>query len=98
MARKEAYSFLDGFSGYNQVLTAPEDQHRIAFATKCGIFVYYRVMPFGLTNAPGTFQRLMSHDFKAYLQDFLEVYMDDLCVHSKDCSNHIEHLKLVFEK
>ena len=62
-----------------------------------GIFAY-RVMPFSLTNAPGTFQRLMSHAFKEYLRDFLEVYMDDLYVHSKVCSDHIEHLKLVFEK
>ena len=40
----------------------------------------------------------MSHAFKEYLRDFLEVYMDDLCVHSKDCMDHIEHLKVVFEK
>lgn len=73
------------------------DQHKTAFATECGIFAY-RVMPFGLTNAPATFQRLMSHAFKEYLRDFLEVYMDDLCVHSKDRMEHIIHLKLVFEK
>ena len=40
----------------------------------------------------------MVHNFKEYLRDFLEVYMDDLYVHSKDCLDHIEHLKLVFEK
>ena len=55
-------------------------------------------MPFGLTIAPATFQRLMSHAFKKYLRDFLKVYMDDLCVHSRNQSNHIEHLILVFEK
>ena len=55
-------------------------------------------MSFGLTNARATFQRLMSHAFKEYLRDFLEVYMDDQCVHSKIWSDHIEHLKLVFEK
>ena len=40
----------------------------------------------------------MCHAFKEYLQDFFKVYMDDLCVHFKDCLDHIEHLKLVFEK
>ena len=50
MASKEAYSFLDGFSGYNQVLIDPKDQHKIVFATEWGIFLY-RVIPFGLTNA-----------------------------------------------
>ena len=55
-------------------------------------------MPFGLTNAPATFQRLMSHAFKEYLRDFLEVYMDDLCIHSGTRDQHVEHLKLIFQK
>ena len=76
-----AQLFLDGFSGYNQVSIDPKDQHKTAFATEWGIFAFRR-MPFGLTNAPTTFQRLMSHAFKEYLREFLEIYMDDLCVHS----------------
>ena len=40
----------------------------------------------------------MSHAFKEYLRAFLELYMDDLCVHSKDFLDHIQHFKLVFEK
>ena len=97
VAKKEAYSFLDGFSGYNQVTIHPNDQHKMAFATKFGIYAY-RVMPFVLTNALATFQRLMNHAFKEHLQDFLEVYMDDLCVHSNSRANHILHLIKVFEK
>ena len=58
----------------------------------------YLVMPFGLTNAPATFQRLMSHAFKEYLRVFLEIFMNDLCVHSLSRVDHIEHLRLVFEK
>ena len=83
VARKKAYNFLDGFSGYNHVSIAPKDHHKIAFAIEWGIFAD-RVMPFGLTNASAIFQRLMSHAFKEYLPDFLEVYMDDLCVYSKN--------------
>ena len=55
-------------------------------------------MPFGLTNATATFQRLMSHAFKEYLRDFLEVYMDDLCIHSGTTDQHVKHLKLIFQK
>lgn len=95
---KQAYNFLDGFFGYNQVSISPSaDQHKMAFTTKWGIFVY-KVMPFGLTNAPSTFQRLMSHDFKEYLRDFLEIFMDDLCIHSLQRKDHIEHLTKIFEK
>ena len=81
VAGKSAYSFLDGFSGYNQVSIKEEDQHKTAFATEWGIYAY-RVMPFGLTNALATFQRLMTHAFKEYLWIFLEIFMDDLCVHT----------------
>ena len=38
VAGAEAYSFLDGFSGYNQLSIAPEDQHKMAFATEQGTF------------------------------------------------------------
>ena len=62
VAGAKAYSFLDGFSGYNQ-LSSAKDQHKMSFATERGTFVY-KVMPFGLTNAPSTFQRLMCHIFK----------------------------------
>ena len=55
-------------------------------------------MPFGLTNAPATFQRLMSHAFKEYLCVFLEVFMDDLCVHSLLRQEHIQHLIKVFDQ
>ena len=44
VAGKRAYSFLDGFSGYNQVSVKKEDQHKTAFATEWGIYAYC-VMP-----------------------------------------------------
>ena len=97
VAGKQAYSFLDGFSGYNQVSIKPEDQHKTAFATEWGIFAY-KVMPFGLTNAPATFQRLMSHAFKEYLRIFLEIFMDDLCVHTLKREDHVPQLRQVFDK
>ena len=88
---------MDGFSDYNQLGVAIEYQFKMAFATKWGIYAY-KVMPFGLTNAPATFQRLMTHAFKEYLRIFLEIYVDDLCVHSLLRNEHIEHLEKVFEK
>ena len=55
-------------------------------------------MPFGLTNALATFQRLMVHAFKAYLRNFLEIFMDDLCIHLKDRNKHIDHLTKIFKQ
>ena len=40
-------SFMDGFSGYNQIVMAPEDREKTACTTPWGTYCY-RVMPFGL--------------------------------------------------
>ena len=48
------FSFMDGFSGYNQIKMVEEDKAKIAFITHWGTYVY-DVMPFGLKNAGVTY-------------------------------------------
>ncbi|GJV11929.1 reverse transcriptase domain-containing protein [Tanacetum coccineum] len=48
------YYFLDEFSGYFQILIAPEDQEKTTFTCPYGTFAYKR-MPFGLCHAQATF-------------------------------------------
>ena len=43
------FSFMDEFSGYNQIKIAPEDMEKTTFVTQWGKFCY-KVMPFGLKN------------------------------------------------
>ncbi|PKI78545.1 hypothetical protein CRG98_001052 [Punica granatum] len=57
-ARHAQFSFMDGFSGYNQIRLAEEDKIKTTFTTMWGTFCY-RVMPFGLKNARATYQRAM---------------------------------------
>ena len=57
--RSAMFSFMDGFSGYNQIRMAPKDMEETAFRTTIGNF-YYTVMPFGLKNASATYQRAMT--------------------------------------
>ena len=54
VAGSKMMPFLDGFSSYNQIEVAEEDQHKIAFTTPWGTFAYKR-MPFGLINVGATF-------------------------------------------
>jgi hypothetical protein len=48
------FSFMDGFSGYNQIEILPIDQHKTALICPWGTFAY-RKLPFGLKNAGATF-------------------------------------------
>ena len=61
----ERMSFMDGFSGYNQIKMYPEDEKHISFRTPLGVY-YYIVMPFGLKNAGVTYQRAINVIFHAY--------------------------------
>ena len=65
------FSFMDGFSGYNQIKMGPKDAEKTAFRTPMGNF-YYTVMPFGLKNAGATYQRAMTAIFHDMMHQELE--------------------------
>ncbi|OAE24676.1 hypothetical protein AXG93_4040s1030 [Marchantia polymorpha subsp. ruderalis] len=96
VAGHECYSFLDGFSGYNQVSIREQDKDKTTFTTDWGTYAYHK-MPFGLCNAPATFQRMMTNIFQEQLRKFLEIFIDDFCVFGKR-SEHLSHLKQTFDK
>ena len=79
LAGKGWYCFIDGYSGYNQICIAPQDQEKTTFTCPYGTFVFRR-MPFGLCNAPTTFQRCMMSIFYDMVEDTIEVFMDDFSV------------------
>ncbi|KAA3486004.1 RNA-directed DNA polymerase-like protein [Gossypium australe] len=47
------FSFMDGFSGYNQIKMHLEDMDKTTFITMWGTFCY-KMMPFGLKNTGAT--------------------------------------------
>nr|GEZ58500.1 retrovirus-related Pol polyprotein from transposon 17.6 [Tanacetum cinerariifolium] len=71
LAGNEYYCFLDGFSGYFQILIDPKDQEKTTFTCPYGTFAYKR-MPFGLYNAPRTFQRCIMAIFHDMIEKTIE--------------------------
>ncbi|RVX00888.1 Transposon Ty3-I Gag-Pol polyprotein [Vitis vinifera] len=90
-------SFMDGFSGYSQILMAPEDMEKTSFITEWGTYCY-RVMPFGLKNAGATYQRAATTLFHDMMHRDVEVYVDDMIVKSRDRSDHLAALERFFER
>ena len=82
-------TFMDAFSGYNQIQMAEEDYE------KTGLYCY-RVMPFGLKNIGATYQRLVNQMFNKQIGRNIEVYVDDMLVKSKEEEDHLDDLKETF--
>ena len=53
-AGHELLSFMDAFSGYNQISMDPDDQEKTSFVTAQGTYCY-RVMPYELKNVGATY-------------------------------------------
>uniref|UniRef100_A0A2N9FCC3 Integrase catalytic domain-containing protein n=1 Tax=Fagus sylvatica TaxID=28930 RepID=A0A2N9FCC3_FAGSY len=91
------FSFMDGFSGYNQIRMSTRDAEKTAFRTPIGNF-YYTVMPFGLKNAGATYQRTMTAMFHDMVHKEIEDYVDDIVVKSKKREDHLRVLRKVFDR
>ena len=55
-------------------------------------------MPFGLCNAPATFQRCMVSIFSDYVENIIEVFMDDFNVYGDSFDRWLENLALVLKR
>ena len=95
-AGHELLSFMDAYSGYNQIRMHQPDQEHTAFLTNQGLYCY-KVMPFGLKNAGTTYQWLINKMFKQQIRKTMEVYVDEMLVKSLKADKHINNLKESFE-
>ena len=93
----KAFSFMDGFSGYNQIKTTLEDMAKTTFITPWGTFCY-TVMPFGLNNAGETYQHAMVTLFHDMIHKEIEVYVDDMIAKSQTKKEFLVYLKKLFER
>ena len=85
------YCFLYGYSGYNQIAIALEDQEKTTFTCPYGTFAFRR-MSFVLCNAPTTFQRCMMSIFSDLVEEAMEIFMDDFLVYGSSFENCLENL------
>nr|KYP36420.1 Retrovirus-related Pol polyprotein from transposon 17.6 [Cajanus cajan] len=96
-AGHQRLSFLDAYSGCNQIPMYPPDEEKTAFITDSANFCY-KVMPFGLRNAGATYQRLMDKIFRRQIGKCMEVYVDDMVIKSTSANGHIRDLGTIFDE
>ena len=97
LAQHSYFCYLDGYSGFFQIPIHPDDQEKTTFTCPWGTFAYRR-MPFGLCNAPATFQRCMMSIFSEYIENIMEVFMDDFSVYGSSFDDCLANLSLVLQR
>ena len=98
MARSAHFSSMDFKSGFWQIKMAWESQQYTAFMVGNLRFYEFTHMPFGLCNAPATFQHLMQNTLGELNLTDCVIYLDDVIVFSHMEEEHLEHLRIVFER
>nr|GEX03169.1 reverse transcriptase [Tanacetum cinerariifolium] len=93
----EYYSFLDGFSGYFQILIDLKYQEKTTFTCLYRMFAYKR-MPFRLCNVSDTFQRCMMAIFHDMIERTMEVFMDDFSVFDDCFSTCLTNLEKMLKR
>ncbi|CAM8948103.1 unnamed protein product [Rhodiola kirilowii] len=97
LAKHDYFCYLDGYSGFFQIPIHPQDQEKTTFTCPYGTFAYRR-MPFGLCNAPGTFQRCMMAIFSEFIEEIMEVFMDDFSVYGSSFDDCLANLAKLFKR
>jgi hypothetical protein len=89
---KKYFSFLNGFSEYNQIHIAPKDRYTPTLTYPWGTFSYH-VLPFGLCNAPTTFQRVVISILSYLIHDCVEIYMDEFTTYGNEFDEALSNLE-----
>lgn len=85
-------SFMDTYSGSNQISMHMFDEENTSFITDRGLYCY-KVMSFDLKNIGATYQRLVNRMFFDFIGKTIDVY----AIYSFKDANHIKHLKAAFK-
>ena len=87
------FSVLDLTQGYWQIKMHEDSKAMTAFQTPDGNYQFKR-MPFGLKNAVSEFSKIM-FTVLGHLSNFVEIYLDDITIHSKNYEDHLNHIETV---
>ena len=98
MAGSAHFSLMDIKSGFWQIKMALESQQYTAFTVGNLGFYEFTRMPFGLCNAPATFQCLMQNTLGELNLMYCVIYLDDVTVFGHMEEEHLECLRVVFER
>ena len=94
LANHSFFCFLDGYSGYHQILIHLDNQSKTTFTCPYATYAYCRMF-FGLCHALASFQRCMMSIFSDMIKEIMKVFMDDFSIYEKSFDDCLENLDKV---
>ena len=92
----KVFSTLDLRSGYFHIELGKGSHTKTAFVPPFGKYEF-NMVPFGLAQAPAYFQALISKVLNGF-HAFTMSYQDDIIIFSRNEVEHLEHLKIIFQR
>ncbi len=88
---------LNIISAFNKLWMHLDSENYITFITALEAYKY-KMLSFKLTNESTFFQQYMNDILWDFLNDFCQVYLDDILIYSKMRKKHRNHVKLVLNR
>ncbi len=88
---------LNIISAFNKLRMHLNSKNYITFITALEAYKY-KMLSFKLTNESIFFQQYMNDVLWNFLNDFCQVYLDDILIYSKTRKKHRDHVKLVLSR
>ncbi len=88
---------LNIISAFNKLQMHLDSENYITFITALEAYKY-KMLSFKLTNESIFFQQYMNDILWNFLNDFCQVYLDDILIYSKMRKKHKNHVKLVLSQ
>lgn len=94
-AWRELLSFMDDYSGYNQIPMYAIDEENTSFIKIKPLLLQYDEL--WLEECLSTYQRLVNKMFDDLIRKTMEVYVDDMLVKNLKTVDHVKHLDTTFQ-
>ena len=91
------FSTVDLTCGYLQIPVQEQDVLKTAFVSWHGLYEFTST-PFGMINSGATFQRVMELAMKGLNWQICIIFIDNCIIFSSTFDEHIEMLRLVFQR
>ncbi len=88
---------LNIISAFNKLRMHLDSENYTTFITALEAYKY-KMLSFKLTNESTFFQQYMNDVLWDFLNDFCQVYLDDILIYSKTRKKHRNHVKLVLSR